>query len=316
MENSDDIYSIKKILESIDKDNRDRVLDYIDGLRRKIDKDKFLIERNKRNTKVNENFITKTVEKLEISNQQLQDSNLNLKHSNLALERSNEELERFAYIASHDLKTPLNNILSFAHLLQKELKDNQSPKIHQYLSFIKDGSLRMNSLIKSVLEFSKVSKVEEDKVKISFDAIVQEVQLTISNFISQKNGQVIIVNPLPTIFYYHSEILKLFQNLIENGIKYNESPEPTVKIFSQKENGLITLCFEDNGIGIDQEYHERVTKMFTRLHRESEYQGSGLGLAICQKIINRLNGSLEIQSDGNSGTQFILKFMTPSEILD
>jgi len=169
----------------------------------------------------------------------------------------------------------------------------------------------MNSLIKSVLEFSRLARVEEEKKEINLNSIVEEVKSTISNFINKKNAKIVIANPLPTINYYHSEVIKLFQNIIENGIKYNSSEIPKVKIYSQLEDDLVTLCFEDNGIGIKPEYQDRVTKMFTRLHRQSEYQGSGLGLSICQKVINRLDGTLKIQSDGQNGSQFIITFRKP-----
>ncbi len=308
MDSSNNILSIIEIIDTIDPVKKKTILEHLDAIRKNIDKDKFLIERSRRDAKVNENFIQQAVEKLEESNQRLIDSNKNLKKLNQDLENSNEELERFAYIASHDLKTPLNNIISFASLLEKELKDHSNPKVEKYLSIITNGSTRMNSLIKSVLEFSKLSRVPEDRVTLNLNTAVEEVLDLMSNYIAERNARVMVCNPMPTIVYYHSEIIKLFQNIIENGIKYNRSDIPTVKVYSQVEDDLVTLCFEDNGIGIDPEYQEKITKMFTRLHNESEYKGSGLGLAICQKVVNRLEGTMDIQSDGKNGSQFILTF--------
>lgn len=304
----EDITAIKSLIASLDQETQEHIIKHLDSLDKILTRNQFLIQRNNRDSKVNANFIKKTVEQLELSNKQLKVSNEDLQRLNLKLENSNEELERFAYIASHDLKTPLNNIYSFSLLLEKELKDHPNPRISEFLHYIKSGSERMNTLIKSVLEFSKLERIQEEKEEVNLNDILDEVKSNISSYIDERNASIILENKLPTIHFYRSEMLKLFQNLIENGIKYNNSETPTVSILSEESGGYVCLGFKDNGIGIDPMHHNTITKMFARLHNQSEYEGSGLGLSICKKIIKRMKGKLIIESEGKEGSLFMIKF--------
>lgn len=238
--------------------------------------------------------------------EQLEQANLELTETNSELMESNKELERFAFIASHDLKTPLHNIIKFSGLLKHKLEPEVNGDIKDYLSFIIQGGKRMNFLIEDVLEYSKLSRPDNGGHKeiIDLNQLVDDIARSISEYLDSRNASIVIANPLPSVFWCHSKIFMLFKNLIENGVKYNESLEPTITIRTTEENGKLDLFFSDNGIGIGEEYHEKIFLMFTRLHNQTEYEGSGLGLAACKKIVEEFGGTIHCERQTQSGTTF------------
>lgn len=251
-------------------------------------------------------------QELLVQKQDLVKNNLLLEEKTKQLLLSNQELERFAYIASHDLKTPLNNIISFSLLLKKELKDIVNPKVHQYFGFIQDGSVKMNQLIKDVLEYSKLSATVVDEELIDLNELVNEIKISISEYINERNAIIKVNNTLPTIKSNHAKMYLLFKNLIENGIKYNESFIPTVEIDVKKEAEYYLFIIADNGIGINEEFHASIFNMFSRLHNSSQYEGTGLGLSLSKKIVEGLSGSIYVESETSSilknrGTKFIVQ---------
>ena len=233
-----------------------------------------------------------------------------LENSNIDLAKSNEELERFVFIASHDLKTPLRDIVSFTSLLERQLKSSDNEKVHEYLSFIKNGGKRLNSLISDTLEYSRFSHLQKENQTefINLNILLDELQNTLSNYISEKNAKIIIANNLPHIDANRSSITSLFQNLLENSIKYNQSDIPTIKISTATNQDFLSIFIDDNGIGIPEEYQDEIFTMFSRLHNQNEYEGSGLGLAICKKIVENLNGKILIKSEPDKGSTFELRF--------
>lgn len=247
--------------------------------------------------------------------EQLEQANLELTETNSELMESNKELERFAFIASHDLKTPLHNIIKFSGLLKHKLEPEVNGDIKDYLSFIIQGGKRMNFLIEDVLEYSKLSRPDNGGHKeiIDLNQLVDDIARSISEYLDSRNAGIVIANPLPSVFWCHSKIFMLFKNLIENGVKYNESPEPTITIRTTEENGKLDLFFSDNGIGIGEEYHEKIFLMFTRLHNQTEYEGSGLGLAACKKIVEEFGGTIHCERQTQSGTTF--RISIPQEVL-
>lgn len=249
--------------------------------------------------------------------EQLERANLELTQTNGELLESNTELERFAFIASHDLKTPLHNIIKFSGLLKHKLEPQATDEIKDYLSFIIQGGKRMNFLIEDVLEYSKLSRPDNGSQKeiIDLNRLVGDIARSISEYLDSRNASIAMTTSLPSVFWCHSKIFMLFKNLIENGVKYNESPEPTISIRASEENGELNLFFSDNGIGIGKEYHEKIFLMFTRLHNQTEYEGSGLGLAACKKIVEEFGGTIhcEEHTQGTSGTTF--RISLPQDIL-
>ncbi len=246
---------------------------------------------------------------------QVDDQTKELKKSNQLLKSSNEELERFAFIASHDLKTPLRTIISFSGLIERELKSDEDKTVHEYLTIIKDAANRMNNLIVDVLEFSRLSYLEKEAETevINTNNLLHEILNSLSDYIEGRNAKIINTNKLPSIRAHKSSITVLFQNLIENGIKYNDSAIPIIKVYATESPEFTSIFFEDNGIGIAEEYHDRIFIMFSRLHTHAEYEGSGLGLSICKKIINNLNGDILLHGEEGKGSTFELRL--PHDII-
>lgn len=230
------------------------------------------------------------------------------------LMQSNEELERFAYIASHDLKSPIRNIISFTMLLEKDLADGASIKQKEYLSYIKGGSEKLNILIDDVLDYSKLSNSHFEEFElIDINNIITSIKALLAETLDKKSGEIIIRNTLPHLRGQKTMFLSLFKNLIENGLKYNESQRPVIELKSKKEGDQYRVVVSDNGIGIERKYQNSIFEMFSRLHAESKYEGTGLGLAVCKKIMDKLKGNIELTSQLNQGSEFHLLFPVPEE---
>ncbi len=227
-----------------------------------------------------------------------------LKQSNKELLKSNKELERFAYIASHDLKEPLRNIVSFTRLIERKLKDNASEEIKEFLSFVINNSRQMHSLIEDVLEYSRIENIDSESTEVDLNEVIKSVVEVLSSTIQEKNVSIEQKN-LPIVEANASQIFLVIKNLIENGIKYNENPNPVILIETKKVEGFHHISITDNGIGIEEQYFDNIFGMFKRLHHRGEYQGSGLGLSICKKIIQNLGGEIWVESTAGKGSRFV-----------
>jgi len=232
----------------------------------------------------------------------------NLKTNNEELVIATEELERFSYIASHDLKSPLRTIISFIGLIERDIDKQDFENFKENLSFIKSGAEQMNFLVQDILELSKLNNFEyTTRTEVDLNKIYEKAQHNLINDITEKNA-LVRCEHLPTFNCNELEFLLLFQNFIQNAIKYNESEPPEIIISSYKKNDKLHLLFSDNGIGIDEEYYEQIFQYFKRLHTSEKYQGTGLGLGLCNKIISNYNGEINIKSKINVGTTFEIVF--------
>ena len=237
--------------------------------------------------------------------QEVEQRTLELKTSNQELLDMNQELERFAFIASHDLKEPLRNIILFNELIQKELKPHITNEVKDYFSFVNNSGQQMYFLIESALEFSKLAKTESLYQPTDVRQIIEQTKENIKGMIKEKNA-VVEYGTMPTIQSNPEQLYLIFKNLIENGIKYNENTTPKVSITYQ--NGSDHLfVITDNGIGIAEEYHEKVFQMFERLHNQTRYPGSGLGLSIVEKTLKRLGGTISLTSTSGKGSTFMVR---------
>lgn len=241
---------------------------------------------------------------------ELNASNKKLVKSNKKLAQSNQELEKFVYIASHDLKQPLCTVVNFAKLLTKEVAYSPNPESKLYLNHILDSGGRMMNLIEDVLEFSKLDKKHQQLEIIDLNQLVAEVQNLLAASLTKKKAVINIINPLPSIKYDRTQLLIVFKNLIGNGIKYNTATTPRVTISSQEENGFIKISFQDNGIGIDEQYHHKLFQMFSRLQNHRDYEGTGLGLSICKRIADSMRGKIGIECQNVSGSLFYFSIPT------
>lgn len=229
-----------------------------------------------------------------------------LQQNNTALKNTTEELERFTHIASHDLKSPLRTIISFLDLMKRDINKKQYDQLEQNLAFAKSGAQQLNYLIRDVLEISKVNvQAEKEKVMIDLKQTLKKVKLNIDAELEEKNA-VIIAEDLPSYYCNEVEFILLFQNLIQNGIKYNQSSHPTINIWSESSETELKLFFKDNGIGIEDTYFDHIFEYFKRLHSSSEYMGTGLGLSLCKKVIISYEGTISIESKVGAGSTFII----------
>lgn len=230
-----------------------------------------------------------------------------LKELNDKLKVSNIELERFAYIASHDMKTPIRNIVSFLNLIERRGKTELSADLQEYIQFACSSAKELNRLIEDILNYSRVTKSETHIEEIDLNQIMKHVS---DNLTKQEAYQHVKVEfeRLPVLRAESSQMTQLFQNLVENGLKYNQSELPQVWVKYRSDSDKHMIIVEDNGIGIEEDYYNTVFEMFKRLNNKGAYEGTGMGLAICKKIVERYNGNIWIESVPSSGSRFHLSF--------
>jgi PAS domain S-box-containing protein len=218
------------------------------------------------------------------------------------LARSNTELEQFAYIASHDLQEPLRMVTSYLQLLESRYKDKLDQDAKDFISFAVDGSNRMRSLIHSLLEYSRINRVKAFEI-IDVNLLLKEVLENLSTSIKE-NKATIKIEDLPKINGDPILINQLFQNLIQNAIKFRNTRNPQIDISCKEEKDEYLFSVKDNGIGIQKEYIDKIFIIFKRLHSKGEYPGTGMGLAICKKIVERHGGKIWVESDFGKGSTF------------
>ncbi|MGF1636812.1 MAG: PAS domain S-box protein [Cyclobacteriaceae bacterium] len=227
---------------------------------------------------------------------------LQIKANELAI--SNKELEQFAYVASHDLQEPLRMITSFLNLLQKKFSDQLDEKAQQYIFFATDGAKRMKQIILDLLEYSTVGKLLEENTIVDVNEVLEETIALYRKKIEDTNAT-IKWKSLPKIHAHKTPIRQLFQNLIGNCLTYKEQNVALlVEVSSKEYNDHWQFCVKDNGIGISEEYHEKIFIIFQRLHIQEQHPGTGMGLAICKKIVEQYNGKIWVESDGKKGSKF------------
>jgi light-regulated signal transduction histidine kinase (bacteriophytochrome) len=237
---------------------------------------------------------------LDITNQKEAEEVKKVAHE---LEIKNKEMEQFAYAASHDLQEPLRTINSFAGLLSKRYKGKLDERADEYLHFISDATNRMSHFISSLLNYSYLGK---NRVKSLVDChqLVSSIQKDMASTI-QKTNAIIITKNLPKLTGYELELRQLFQNLISNALKFQEKgTRPEITISAKLERGYWIFSIQDNGIGIAKEFHEKIFKIFHRLHSISGYSGSGIGLANCEKIAELHLGKIWLESEPGQGSTF------------
>ncbi|MBV9868416.1 MAG: PAS domain-containing protein [Abitibacteriaceae bacterium] len=224
------------------------------------------------------------------------------------LERSNQELQEFAYVASHDLQEPLRKIQTFGDRLLSTRSHLLDETAHDYLQRMQNAAARMNLLTQDLLALSRVTTQSRPFKEVSLAEVVQGVLLDLELRIEQ-TGATVEVDPLPTIEADPAQMHQLLLNLINNALKFQRSGvPPIVRVQSQvlADSDLYRITVQDNGIGFDPKYVEKIFLPFQRLHGRSEYEGTGMGLAICRRIVERHNGSITAQSEPGAGTTFLI----------
>ncbi len=274
-----------------------------------------------------QSVLTDEIEIRKKAEQALQNSNLHLEEkvkertnellsSNKALEMSNAELQQYASVASHDLQEPLRKIATFSRIIQEKFLV-RSEEAEMFMNKVISSSERMRILINDLLNYSKLSAVSHFS-NTDMNALLQGVVADLELSIKEKNAEV-AAGQLPGAEIIPGQIRQVFQNLLSNALKFSrKEKKPVIRIYGEiisekkfdaspeRDGHYLRICVEDNGIGFDNIYSEKIFTIFQRLHRKEEYEGTGIGLAIVKKIIDNHNGILMAKSHIESGTTFTI----------
>ncbi|MGW6273932.1 MULTISPECIES: sensor histidine kinase [unclassified Streptomyces] len=219
------------------------------------------------------------------------------------LRRSNAELEQFAYVASHDLQEPLRKVSSFTQLLQRRYGGQLDAKADQYIAFAVDGANRMQVLINDLLDFSRVGRLHNEHQSVDLDAVLERALSALSVGIDEAQAT-ITHDPLPTLTANPTQMGMLWQNLVGNAVKFRRPDQaPKIHIGASREGDLWRFTVTDNGIGIPDEFTEKIFVIFQRLHTKDAYAGSGIGLAMCKKIVEFHGGTIAVDPTYRDGAR-------------
>ncbi|CAM6004417.1 unnamed protein product [Sphagnum balticum] len=238
---------------------------------------------------------------LEITDLKMAQKELEEKAS--TLKRSNEELERFAYVASHDLQGPLRTITSYLQLLEQRYFASLGQDAKDFITFSVSGAKRMQQLITDLLNYSRLNSVPRPYQNVNLNELVFVVTKNLESTIQSK-GAIIEYSDLPVIFAEQYQLTQMLQNLIDNGMKFVKGRAPHIKIGFSETPDFWQISVSDNGIGIQNEFKEKIFLIFQRLHTENEYPGTGIGLAICKKVADLHDGHIWFHSEPEQGTTF------------
>jgi len=225
-------------------------------------------------------------------------------HVQEELRRANRDLEQFAFSASHDLQEPLRNIKIYSELLAREFGDNLHPEARRYMEYLRSGATRMEMLVRDLLAYTRAGQPDEPTEMTNASEALQAALSVLSDAITEAGAR-ITSDPMPTVQVRATHLQHLFQNLIDNAIKYR-SPDrsPRVHVGSERQDLKWDFTVTDNGIGIQPEYNENIFGLFKRLHTSDKYSGMGIGLAICRRIMDRYPGRIWVESEPGKGSTF------------
>ncbi|MFX0005028.1 MAG: ATP-binding protein, partial [Candidatus Hermodarchaeota archaeon] len=219
------------------------------------------------------------------------------------LKRSNEDLQQFAYVASHDLQEPLRAIVSFSQLLEEKYRDKLDKDGTEFIHFITDGAKKMNTLIKDLLSYSRITTHAQPSKLTNLEKILKDAIFNLQEAIKE-SGTIITHDDLPILKVDKTQFIQLFQNLLSNAIKFRRQETPKIHIGVKKINNEWLFSVKDNGIGIESKYFDKLFNIFYRLHTKEEYPGTGIGLPICKKIVQRYGGKIWVESEFGKGSAF------------
>jgi light-regulated signal transduction histidine kinase (bacteriophytochrome) len=250
-----------------------------------------------------EGALSQQTRELAAQGEELARSNAMLAAQAEDLARSNADLEQFAYVASHDLQEPLRMVANYTQLLGRRYKGKLDQDADEFIDFAVDGATRMQRLIEDLLAFSRVGTRGKELAPVACQDAFDRALTNLATLV-EETGAVITHDPLPVVVGDDGQLGQLFQNLIANGIRFRGAETPRIHISVAREGDEWKLAVQDNGIGIDTQYADRIFIIFQRLHTREAYPGTGIGLAICKRIVERHGGRIWVESDGTHGATF------------
>ncbi|MEH6679182.1 MAG: ATP-binding protein [Sediminicola sp.] len=223
--------------------------------------------------------------------------------------QKNEDLEQFAYVVSHDLQEPLRMVSGFMAQLEKKYKHVLDEKAQLYVHYARDGAKRMQRIILELLEYSKIGTMQGEKETVELDDVVDEYIL-LRRQLMEKTGATIFKDRLPTLQGYRAPIVQTFHNLLDNAIKYSIAGKaPIIGIRAIEHKNHWEFAIQDNGMGIDKEFHDRIFVIFQRLHARDQFDGTGMGLSIAKKTVENLGGKIWVRSNVDKGSTFFFTLL-------
>ncbi|HFA47968.1 MAG TPA: hypothetical protein ENJ95_03000 [Bacteroidetes bacterium] len=310
-------------LEQISPEKKEQLYIEVNAIKKEFEKSEFKFVRTSLDRKIAEKALKASIEELENHQQQLEEANhelskqknelklknqiiqeksLELAENLKKMELSFKEMEHFAYIASHDLKSPLRTIGNFAQLLKRRNFSQLDEESKEFVDFIVSGAKQMHDVIRNSLEYSRVGMDDGSFRKTNLNNTLEIVRFNLKKEI-EKSGAQIICEALPILKVNKTGILQLFQNLLSNAIKFRGDAAPIIKITHEKKEGYYEFNVSDNGIGLDEQFQEKAFLPFQRLGNLHK-PGSGIGLAICKKIARMHGGDIWFKSNEKGGTTF------------
>jgi signal transduction histidine kinase len=222
-----------------------------------------------------------------------------------ALIQANADLEQFAHSASHDLKEPIRSISIYSDLLERNYGSVLDERGREFLAFIQSAVARMDALLGDLLSYAHASSISDDAVEpIQAVRALEAALESLAGAIRESDAQ-ISIGDMPVVRMHESHLAQIFQNLIGNAIKYRKESEPLrIQVSARREDSKWVFCVSDNGIGVPSDYKETIFGIFKRLHASSKYSGTGMGLAICQRIVERYQGRIWVESEPDQGSNF------------
>lgn len=217
--------------------------------------------------------------------------------------KQNDELKQYAYIVAHDLKEPLRNISSFASLLQRRYYQELDGDGQDFINFIQNGAKHMYQQLEDLLLYATLDNLQENAVEVDLNEILEEVVFNLKSYIQASKAKIIFAN-LPSIYGIRIHFTQIFQNLLQNALKFSHPDRPpVVEITFEEKQKFLLISVKDNGIGIEVKYQKNIFKIFKRLDRQN-YHGTGIGLAICQKVVKLYEGDIWVESNNGEGSNF------------
>jgi signal transduction histidine kinase len=226
------------------------------------------------------------------------------KRSEEEIRKKNEELEAFVYMVSHDLKNPVVSIQGFCSSILKNQRDELNEKTLFYLQRVQANASLMSSLLEDLVELSRIGRIEDKKTEISVQQVIKSVWAGVSTSLATQDVEFILPKNLPQVLYSEKRLYQIFSNLLSNALKFRDEDRKTkVEIGHQEDKDNYTFFVRDNGIGIEQKYHNKIFESFSQL-KDTKSEGTGMGLAIVKKIVEANQGKVWVESQKGAGSTF------------